>query len=200
MVPLTAQMRRAFLSKGVGDFAVSACLAAFARIHIQRFTPRAGICGKLADPFRIPKRELKCVSQTPSRLAARRDIFLGMPLINCSCISLNNTKRLFECHLFGPMLVRLKNHRFSFIKPLIAIILPVLTLIRGGEMVPTLREVGTLDSQPLAGPPLAGNPDYKVCFFNCRGGEMADALDSKSSGGNTMRVQLPPPAPSLIVA
>ena len=25
---------------------------------------------------------------------------------------------------------------------------------------------------------------------------MADALDSKSSGGNTMRVQLPPPAPA----
>ena len=31
----------------------------------------------------------------------------------------------------------------------------------------------------------------------CRSGEMADALDSKSSGGNTMRVQLPPPAPEL---
>jgi len=50
-------------------------LPAFARIHIQRFTPRADICGKLADPFRIPKREPKCVSQTPSRLAAKRDIF-----------------------------------------------------------------------------------------------------------------------------
>ena len=28
---------------------------------------------------------------------------------------------------------------------------------------------------------------------------MAYALDSKSSGGNTMRVQLPPPAPSCIL-
>ena len=33
----------------------------------------------------------------------------------------------------------------------------------------------------------------------CRSGEMAYALDSKSSGGDTMRVRLPPPAPFFMI-
>ena len=93
-------MRHAFLSKRAGDFHVAAQVAAcsfgatrrcicrlppsllpelrrtgpaFARIHIQRFAPCAGICGKLAAPFRIPRRESKCASRTPSRPQTRRD-------------------------------------------------------------------------------------------------------------------------------
>jgi len=33
-----------------------------------------GICGKIADPFRIPKREPKCAARAPSRLKTWRDI------------------------------------------------------------------------------------------------------------------------------
>jgi len=43
--------------------------------------------GKLTDPFRIPQeREPKCVSQTPSRLTIRRDIFSGISPKDTCCI------------------------------------------------------------------------------------------------------------------
>ena len=37
--------------------------------------------------------------------------------------------------------------------------------------------------------------EFLVLFLECRGGETADAVDSKSTVGNHMRVQVPPSAP-----
>ena len=73
------KMRRAFRSKWRRRFCRISRLPALTRIHIQRFTPRADISGKLIASFLIPLgRTPKCAPR-PTRAPQTTGAILALP-------------------------------------------------------------------------------------------------------------------------